>query len=102
MILFRQKCTISSQHSAQFQAHSQAELHKINFVEKHILFIFIVNTQVHYTEGTIAIANPSFRRGITHNKSNLYTELHTEDIQMPSLVAEIIFCASKILCYSAW
>ena len=57
------KCTISSQHSAQFQAHSQAELHKINFVEKHILFIFIVNTQVHYTEGTIAIANTSFCSG---------------------------------------
>ena len=84
LIMFRlheqfSACTISLQHSAEFQA----QLHKINWIVKHISFIFILNTQVHYTEGTIAIANPSFRRGITHNKSNLYTELHTEDIQMP-------------------
>ena len=47
------KCTISSQHCAEFQAL----LHKTNFIEQTFLFHFILNTQVHYIEGTIAIAN---------------------------------------------
>jgi len=76
MIMFTHKWTISSLHSAQF--------HKINLIDKHSSSIFILNMQVHYTEGTIAIANTSFYSAITHNKSSL----HTEAIPMPSLVAE--------------
>ena len=86
LIMFRlheqfSACTISLQHSAEFQA----QLHKINWIEKHISFIFIPNTQVHYTEGTIAIANTSFWRDITHSKSSLCSELHTEALTIQNL-----------------